>query len=338
MALAAGFEDAQVVYGYLKGYYQDTTASASKSKLPINHAWCSVNIEGEYRMIDCWLASPFYPHNENKLESHWFLTRPIDMIMTHLPKKPLNQFLDPPVSPAAFFALPYVRNPFFWHRIQILKYHMEPEGEGIFYVSLKMDSTNTSCYAETEGQDGTTLRGLAQCLTDDQDNQICKIKAVLPPQQTSGWLKVYAGQKPIPIHTNHHHQEVVNKTHYPLALCIRISYQQPRQEAFHFVQLYVDQNEFYIQEPQCHQLYPLQTYHFCIKASRIAYRATHHKLALKSPSGKLMKLMYSPQDQTYDGMVTISEAGKWSLICLLHQTGGSYTVASWLCKINKVFH
>ncbi|KAI8365538.1 hypothetical protein BD560DRAFT_332651, partial [Blakeslea trispora] len=317
---------------------KDTIASASKSKLPINHAWCSVSIDGEYRMIDCWLGSPFYPQNDNKVESHWFLTKPADMILTHLPKKSVDQLLETPVSPTGFFSFPYVRVPFFLHRIQLLEYHIQPKDNCLFYLSLKLPSKHISCYVETEGEDGSLIRGLAQCLSDNQDNRVCKIKATLPPYQTSGWIKIYAGPKAISINSigHHHHQqqhqEIVNKTHYPLAVCVRVSNQRPQEEAFHFVQLYVDPNEFYIQEPQCHQLYPLQTYQFCIKANRSDYRATHHKLAIKGPNGKLFKLMYCPQDQTYDGTVTITETGKWSLICLLHHTGGSYTVASWSCS------
>ncbi|OBZ87397.1 cytokinesis protein 3 [Choanephora cucurbitarum] len=287
-------------------------------------------------MIDCWLASPYYPQNGNKVESHWFLTKPTDLILTHLPKKSMDQLLQSPISPAAFFSFPYVRVPFFSHRIQLLAYHTQPRDQGLFYISLKLPSKNIGCYVETEGEDGSLVRGLAQCLLDSQDNRICKIKAILPPYQSSGWIKIYAGPKIVPTSsTGHHHQhqEIVNKTHYPLALCVRVSNPYPQEEAFSFVNLYVDPNEFYIQEPQCHQLFPLQTYQFCIKANRSDYRATHHKLAIKSPTGKLSKLMYCPQDQTYDGTVTITETGKWSLICLLHQTGGSYTVANWSCTL-----
>lgn len=267
------------------------------------------------------------------MEPHWFLTQPLDMIMTHLPKAPSNQFLNPALTQLAFFTLPHVRNPFFWHPMRILNYKNQVDDDGVFYVGLKLEESNISCYAETEGDDGTIVRGLAQCLTDNY--RLCKIKAVLPPHQTEGWLKIYAGPKVVP--SNHSQQEMIHKNHYPLAMCIRISQTRAEPEPFDFVQLYVDHNEFYIQEPQCHRLYPLQTYHFCIKGNRVDNysRATHHKLAIKSPGGKLIKLMYYPQDQTYDGTVTVSETGKWSLICLLHHTGGWYTVASWSCIINK---
>jgi transglutaminase/protease-like cytokinesis protein 3 len=281
------------------------------------------------------------------MEAHWFLRKPLDMIMTHLPKDPLNQFLDPTITQHAFFSLPHVRNPFFWHRMRILNFknHLssaddDDEDSGVYYISLKLEESNISCYAETEGEDGSIIRGLAQCLTDDHDNRICKIKAVLPSHQTSGWLKIYAGpslaSSSSTTNQQQQQQETIQKSHYPLAMCIRITQPKPT-TPFDFVQLYVDHNEFYVQEPQCYKLYPLQTYHFCIRGNRLDNhnRATHHKLAIKSPCGRLYKLMYYPQDQTYDVNVTVSEAGKWSLICLLHHTGGWYTVANWACSILK---
>jgi transglutaminase/protease-like cytokinesis protein 3 len=293
-------------------------------------------MDDEYYMIDCWLASPFYPQNDNKMQPHWFLAKPVDMILSHFPKHHHDQYLGPPISSLAFFRLPYVRNAFFWHRMHVLAYHTQlNKDDSVFYLSFQLLQPNISCYAETESDDGTCTRGLAQCLTDDHDKRLCKVKAVLAPHQTGGWLKIYAGPKATPA-TTHPTLEPVSKHHYPLAFCVRIETSMPLQQSFDFVKLYVDHNEFYVQQPQCYQLYPLQTYHFVIRANRLDHRAaTHHKLAIKSPSGKLSKLMYYPQDQTYDGSVTVSEAGKWSLVCLLHHTGGSYTVATWSCSISK---
>lgn len=264
------------------------------------------------------------------------------MILTHLPKHPQQQHLNPPLSCTEFFELPYVRHAFFAYPMRVLNYQIQVQENGLFYVSFHVKDKEIGCFAETESeQDGTLLRGLAQCTTDDHDRRVFKVKGVLPPKQSSGWLKVYLGPKlkQQQQYEDEEQQEQQEVNHYPLSMCIYIQ-QEPslEDEDFEFVKIYVDHNEFYINEPQCYQLYPLQTYRFCIKANRLDYyynRSTHYKLAVKSPSGKLFKLMYYPQDQTYDGNVTISEAGKWSLVCLLHNTGGSYTVASWTCKLNK---
>lgn len=82
----------------------------------------TVKIDGVYRFIDCYLASPFLPSNKGFIESHWFLARPLTMIYTHFPASFQDQLLDPPLSASVFFSLPHVRTPFFKHHLQVLDY------------------------------------------------------------------------------------------------------------------------------------------------------------------------------------------------------------------------
>ncbi|KAI7852554.1 hypothetical protein BDC45DRAFT_545830 [Circinella umbellata] len=349
MANAINLE-AQVIYGYLRGHKDTMAADGLPNE---NHVWCSVKMGGEYRFVDCWLASPYYSTNNNNIEPHWFLCRPSDMIYTHFPTNPVDQYLEPPISISTFFALPYVCLPFFRHHIQIINY--DPANcntltiDKICHITLQVDH-DISCYAEVETRtqlDSThtqlvKTRGLAQCFTRDDDStshtndRICKIKAQLPPDQWMGWLKVYAGPRVIPATTSgQQQQEKLDSKHYPLAFSFRLIRQQEphqqqlqlQQKPFDFVQLHICQYELYIQEPQCYQLYPLQRYNFSVKSNH-----THHKLAIRSPNGRLYKLTYYPHDHTYDGTITVSEVGQWTLVCLLHHAGGLYVVASWDCK------
>jgi transglutaminase/protease-like cytokinesis protein 3 len=102
----------------------------------------TVKIDGTYRLIDCYLASPFLPSNKGYIESHWFLARPLTMIYTHFPASIQDQFLDPPVTSALFFALPHVRTPFFKHHLQVLDYEftflelVDDDGELDIYLPV----------------------------------------------------------------------------------------------------------------------------------------------------------------------------------------------------------
>ncbi|KAI9484618.1 hypothetical protein BDB00DRAFT_885212 [Zychaea mexicana] len=356
MAKAIDLE-AQVVYGYLRRHKDTMAADGMPTE---NHAWCSVKVGGEYRFIDCWLASPCHQYNNKSnndnngdtmplvVEPHWFLCRPLDMIYTHFPTSAVDQYLEPPVSINTFFALPFVCLPFFQHHIHVLDYDpasCELVGDKMCHITLQIDP-DIACYAEVETRTTqhdmtrTALlktRGLAQSLDDNGGDRICKIKAQLPPGQWMGWLKIYAGPRVVPTTgTGQQQQEKLGAKHYPLALCFRLTQQMPQiqqqqqqqQPTFDFVHIHVCQYEFYVQEPQCYQLYPLQKYNFSVKSNQ-----THHKLAIRSPNGRLYKLMYYPQDHTYDGTITVSEVGQWTLVCLLHHAGGLYVVASWECKV-----
>ncbi|KAI8336210.1 hypothetical protein BC941DRAFT_428603 [Chlamydoabsidia padenii] len=393
MATAAGFHDARVVYGYLRApkdslgmarmdLDDNDDLSEDNCTLIQNHAWCCVKVEGEYRFVDCWLASSFQPQNKSKMEPHWFLTKPTDMIYTHFPQEPVDQCLEPTITVSTFFALPYVWASFFSHHIKMIRYNpnaIHLVDDQVCHLTFRVDM-GTICFAYVEVDNNnnnessskstlTTLRCLAQSrMIPDENGQlqrIYKIKAVLPPGHDHGWLKVYAGPSScystntspptrqenisngtsllISRHLNTNTITTTGNTTTtlssptelpPLAMCFRLTAQQQqhphqvdRHRPFEFVHLHPCRHEFYIREPQCYQLYPLQTYNFLIRGDD-----THHKLAIKSPSGKLYKLMYYPQEHTYDGSVKISESGKWSLISLLHHAGGWYVVATWECR------
>ncbi|KAI9308647.1 hypothetical protein BJ944DRAFT_155842 [Cunninghamella echinulata] len=345
MAIAAGFQDAKVVYGYLRATMdsQDDQYDDDSLTLIQNHAWCCVKVEGEYRFVDCWLASPSQPQNHNKIETHWFLTKPKDMIFTHYPQEYEDQFLEPRINLSTFFALPYVWSSFFLHHIQFIRYDpfaISMVDDQVCHLSFRVDF-NVICYAYVEVDyrqnnnnnsniNNGMIRALAQCRTITLENgeseRIYKIKAVLPAGYSHGWLKIY---------TNNTKSSTASMP-LSLALCFQLTHHQHyhstsssdnMKSSFEFVQLHPCKYEFYVQEPQCYHLYPLQTYNFLIRGGD-----THHKLAIRSPSGKLYKLMSYPQEHSYDGSITISEIGKWSLIYLLHHAGGWSLIATWECK------
>ncbi|KAF9924790.1 cytokinesis protein 3, partial [Mortierella alpina] len=113
MALAAGIEDVGVVKGYVKGpmdvFSKDVPAS--------NHAWNVVRIDGTYRFIDCCLASPLhpahYPNRPQTASSFYFLTQPMDLVLTHHPVFLTYQYITPSIPPQIFLQLPFVRPAYF---------------------------------------------------------------------------------------------------------------------------------------------------------------------------------------------------------------------------------
>lgn len=113
MALAAGIEDVGVVKGYIKGPMD----VFSKEVPPANHAWNVVRINGTYRFIDCCLASPFhpahYPSRPQNASSFYFLTSPMDLVLSHFPVFLTYQYITPSIPPQIFLRLPFVRPAFF---------------------------------------------------------------------------------------------------------------------------------------------------------------------------------------------------------------------------------
>ncbi|RUS21185.1 hypothetical protein BC937DRAFT_93396 [Endogone sp. FLAS-F59071] len=376
MAVAAGVEDVRVVYGFLRGP-EDTvdTAVLPNGKIKMNHAWNAVKLDGTYRFIDCFLGSPYHPYNlsgspslnpESNPESNWFLTRPHDMIQTHLPTSSIaHQFLDPPLEPETWFRLPYVSAAFFHCELAVAEGNVWGGGKAVvmddevFHLTLTIPP-GVACYAEVEsclstigGPVTTTKRALAQCV-ETGGKRVCRIKAVLPPESHDGWVKIYAGQRgeveglrtinfinhfntPNPPNSSWFHTQPTAaqsdcRPPWPLALSLPISHAGLASPPFDFVRLHYPPAsartpEFYVVQPQCYALFPMQRYRFRVRGmqgDRVA------KLTVRSPTGRIYKLKYEPSEWSYEAEVVVEEKGVWCLVCLGQGgVGGWSVVASW---------
>ncbi|KAM3583492.1 hypothetical protein VKS41_004404 [Umbelopsis sp. WA50703] len=58
----------------------------------------------------------------------------------------------------------------------------------------------------------------------------------------------------------------------------------------------------------------------------------HQKLAVKSPTGRLNRLVYFPQDKSYSGSMIVGEVGIWHLVCLQESGSWNNVIASWECR------
>ncbi|KAI9287851.1 hypothetical protein BC943DRAFT_274142, partial [Umbelopsis sp. AD052] len=298
-----------------------------------NHAWCAVKIESEYRFIDCYIASQFHPLNEGIIQDEWFIKRPLEMIYTHLPSSKGCQYLDPPIETETFFALPHVCAPYFLYNMSVVNFdptNIELVDDQVCHLDIAIDE-GVSCYAEVEtrtnygdhDQAVISRKTLSQCMYLGS-KRICRVKAVLPPDCRVGWLKIYAGPRYISSGSTHEKAPV---NPYYLAMTYKLTHSGVSSYDFEFVQKFHTPQEFYIQEPQCYNLFPLQTYTFRL----FSLGGRNQKLALRSPGGRMYKLLYYPQDISYDGTVTVSEVGIWNLVSLQQNTGGWHSIASWEC-------
>jgi len=97
--------------------------------------------------------------------------------------------------------------------------------------------------------------------------------------------------------------------------------------AYDFVRLDPTIHEFYVRTPQCHSLYSLQRYTF-----RVSAPDQRHKLAIKTPSGKLHRMMSVPDKGSYECEIVVVEGGTWKLIYFSEVGGERWsTIANWAC-------
>jgi hypothetical protein len=213
MCHAIGIQ-AEVVHGHLKvpGEMLDIELSSRP-----NHWWNTVIVDGEWRIMDCSLASPTNPRRSHysttgsqMAESWWFLTRPTEICYTHVPLCPEQQHIVPPVPHEVLLSLPCACPPYFRNDIEIHNFDtslLHIENLELAHVQF-MVPEDIECVAEVE------VRGFARDLDGDvfESGDVVRkpalaqaewiggrkrftVKALLPGDEGQGVLKIYAGKR-----------------------------------------------------------------------------------------------------------------------------------------------
>ncbi|KAL9093669.1 MAG: hypothetical protein Q9159_000198 [Coniocarpon cinnabarinum] len=292
MCLAVGLH-AEVVHGYLKTpgetfSAQDLQEAAARP----NHWWNAVIVEGEWRMMDCALASPTNPHRSaysatsNQVADSWyFLARPMEFCYTHVPLLPEQQHVLPPLTHDVLLALPVACPAFFKNGCSMWDYdtslvHLEKLDMAHIQISVPDD---TELYAEVESQsfaldadgdlfesgDTSKKRALAQAeyITLPHDPLPLKrytIKGVLPPSSTScprGVLNIFAGKRGL--------MQGIHKNPHSLALALPLVYDGGDNPPYDFFLRHPTphalRHELYVVGPLCRNLVMNNTFVFSVR-------------------------------------------------------------------------
>lgn len=205
---------AEVVRGYLKrpGEVFDLRGLPHP-----NHWWNAILVEGEWRIMDCSLASPTNPKRalyssagSQQAESWWYLARPMDICYSHVPVIPEQQHICPPIPYEILLSLPCACPPYFKDGLQLLDFDTSQTIiEGLEQVHIQFSvPPNVECVAEVEvnafetDADGDFFesgevvkkRALTQADWVNGDKRYT-VKALLPGDEGHGVLKVYAGKR-----------------------------------------------------------------------------------------------------------------------------------------------
>lgn len=278
MCSAVGLH-ADVIRGYLKnpGEHLDLTALSRP-----NHWWNSILIDGEWRFMDCSLASPTNPKrtqyvttNSQHAESWYFLTRPLELCYTHIPLHPEEQHICPPISPDVLLALPAVSPAFFKNSMQMPDYDTSFNRiDGLDILQLRiLVPPDVECAAEVEApsfardvdgdwfESGDIVRKRALAQPDwIRGQKRFTIKALLPGDEGQGVLKIYAGKKGL-MHSN-------RDIPYPLAVTLPIIHtgeNPPYEFLLRHPTPHAQRHELYVIQPQCGKLAINNTFVFAVR-------------------------------------------------------------------------
>ncbi|KAF1813738.1 hypothetical protein P152DRAFT_414095 [Eremomyces bilateralis CBS 781.70] len=270
---------AEVVRGFLKapGGELDIDMVARP-----NHWWNAVIVDGEWRLLDCALASPTNPRRSQYssagsqvAETWWFLTRPSELCYTHVPLLPEQQHICPPMPHGVLMALPCASPTYFKHKLHITEFdtsQLHLENLEMAHIHLEVPE-DVECVAEIEvrafAQDvdgdffesGEVHRKPALAQADWVNGQKrYTIKALLPGDEGQGVLKVHAGKRGLK------HSIKSNPHSLALALPLRHTGQNP---PYAFLTRHptphAQRHDLYVVQPQCHRLACNNTFVFSVR-------------------------------------------------------------------------
>ncbi|MCJ1321793.1 cytokinesis protein 3 [Xylographa vitiligo] len=296
MCLAMGIH-AEVICGYLKR--PDEVPELNCTPRP-NHWWNSVLVDGEWRMMDCSLASPTNPKRSlysstpsQAAESWWFLTRPLEFCYTHIPQLPEQQHICPPISPEILLALPCACPPYFKNDLHMYKYDtslLRIEDLELMQVQFIVPA-DVECFAEVEAHayardaDGdlfesgdVIIKGaLAQAEWIGGVKRYT-VKALLPSDEGQGVLKVYAGNRGL-MHS-------IRDNPHPLAFALPILHHginPPYEFLTRHPTPHAQRHDLYVAQPQCKTLAVNNTFVFAVRQHPSSMSCTSPSVGCTSP-------------------------------------------------------
>ncbi|KAF9883966.1 cytokinesis protein 3 [Aspergillus nanangensis] len=247
-----------------------------------NHWWNTVLVDGEWRIMDCSLASPTNPRRNlfvttgsANAETWYFLARPLEMCYTHVPLSPDDQHICPPISPDVLLSLPPVCPAYFKMNMQFPDYDtsiIHIDGLEVLQIRLLVPP-DVECAAEVEApafacdadgdyfESGEVVRKRALIQPDwVQGQKRFTVKAVLPGDEGQGMIKVYAGQKGL----MHSSRDIP----HPLALSLPMIHtgeNPPYDFVLRHPTPHAQRHDLYIMQPQCSRLAVNNTFVFAVR-------------------------------------------------------------------------
>ncbi|THV53096.1 hypothetical protein BGAL_0059g00060 [Botrytis galanthina] len=381
---------AEVIRGYLKS--PGEVPDMGPMPRP-NHFWNAVVIDGEWRIMDCSLASPSHPRrsqytsaSSQYAESWWFLTRPIEICWTHIPEQHVDQHLCPPMAHEILLALPCACPAFFTNEMEMVEYDTSLiRIEDLELVHIKISvPPDVECVAEVEARaferdaDGDlfetgeiiTKPALAQAEWVGSQKRYT-IKGLLPGDEGSGILKIYAGKRGL-MHS-------IKDIPHPLAVALPIIHSgdnPPYEFLIRHPTPHAQRHDLYVAQPQCQRLAINNTFVFAVRqhpsslstgspdpgrtspipfirpnsamsitsssASGSGTGKKPAKLAIQAPGGKILRLMRKEERNggvnleggdggTWETIIKCGERGVWRGLVLADRSARWCVFAEWTC-------
>lgn len=278
MCIAIGLHS-EIVRGYLKKPGEIPEVNIMPRP---NHWWNAVLVDDEWRHMDCCLASPSNPRRSlysnagsGTADFWWFLTRPSELCWTHIPEHHEQQHICPPVAYETLLNLPVACSAYFKNEIAMVDFNtslIRIEDLEMLHIKFNVPgdveiAAEVEVRAYSRDSDGDFFesgevvkkRALAQA---EWYNGVKRytVKALLPGDEGTGILKVYAGKRGL-MHS-------IKDIPHPLAFALPIIHtgeNPPYEFVMRHPTPHAQRHDIYVVQPQCQRLALNNTFVFAIR-------------------------------------------------------------------------
>lgn len=325
------------------GFWKKPNEFYHSDQFLVNHCWLSVMIEsprrgnGTFRMIDLLSFQKGLICNIEGLNEFYFLTKPLDLVSTHIPSVVELQHVFPPIDLNVAFHLPRMYLSFQKHQLEFVNFNnalTRMHDMEVFEADIIVPPTVelfTLIKAST-----TTSNDYTLCQFYWKGSQrIAKVKALLPLKESIGVLQIFAGPKGLQTHFDNVHE----------LACVIPLYHSGTGKECTFVPRYPtiqsQNNDLYIKHPQTSTIALRNAYNFEIevhpslglKNDQLAAN-TNFKLVIESPSGKYTKLVLDGPYKThgtFHANILCQEQGIYRGLVIGDSGNSWYVFGQWEC-------
>lgn len=324
------------------GFWKKPNEFYHSDQFLVNHCWLSVMIEspkrgnGTFRMVDLLCFQKGLICNIEGANEFYFLTKPLDIVSTHIPSVVELQHVFPPIDLNVAFHLPRMYSSFQKHHLEFINFnnaltrlHDLEVFEADILVPPSVELFTLIKASTTTSNDYT----LCQVYWNGPQ-RIAKVKAILPEKESIGVLQIFAGPKGLQTHFDNIHE----------LACVIPLYHSGTNKECSFVPRYPtiqsQNNDLYIRQPQTSTIALKNAYNFEIEAHPSQGLSNfsanpNFKLVIETPSGKYTKLVPDGPYKThgsYRANILCQEQGTYRGLVIGDSGNSWYVFGQWECK------
>lgn len=324
------------------GFWKKPNEFYHSDQFLVNHCWLSVMMEsskrgnGTFRMVDLLCFQKGLICNIEGVNEFYFLTKPLDIVSTHIPSVVELQHVFPPIDLNVAFHLPRMYSSFQKHHLEFINFnnaltrmHDLEVFEADILVPPSVELFTLIKASTTTSNDYTLCQ-----IYWNGPQRIAKVKAILPQKESIGVLQIFAGPKGLQTHFDNIHE----------LACVIPLYHTGTNKECSFVPRYPtiqsQNNDLYIRQPQTSTIALRNAYNFEIEAhpsqglSNINNNP-NFKLVIETPSGKYTKLVPDGPYKThgsYRANILCQEQGTYRGLVIGDSGNSWYVFGQWECK------